>query len=117
MFLLYILGCSSDFTYDFSEIEEQHMTKSHLKSFSVEWDGNDGFLVSWSPASDFTYLKMMSTSGYLIEDINTNSGKVHFTDLDVGEYVFTLHADESFKESPLIITPGTCGQAPKIEGD
>ena len=30
---------------------------------------------------------------------------------------FGLQLEESFKESPLIITPGTCGQAPKIEGD
>ena len=91
------------------------------------WDENpvDAWMVFWACACARRQQHLVGTDEYekidpllrmFIEMGMKMDGASYASSIDAC-HKFGLQLEESFKESPLIITPGTCGQAPKIEGD
>ena len=93
----------------------------------VIWDENpvNAWMVFWACACARRQQHLIGTEEYeqidpllrmFIEMGIEMDGASYASSIDAC-HKFGYQLEESFKESPLIITPGTCGQAPKIEGD
>ena len=93
----------------------------------VIWDENpvNAWMVFWACACARRQQHLIGTEEYeqidpllrmFIEMGVEMDGASYASSIDTC-HKFGYQLEESFKESPLIITPGTCGQAPKIEGD
>jgi aspartyl-tRNA(Asn)/glutamyl-tRNA(Gln) amidotransferase subunit A len=93
----------------------------------VIWDENpvNAWMVFWACACARRQQHLIGTEEYeqidpllrmFIEMGIEMDGASYASSIDAC-HKFGYQLEESFKDSPLIITPGTCGQAPKIEGD
>ena len=93
----------------------------------VIWDENpvNAWMVFWACACARRQQHLIGTEEYeqidpllrmFIEMGIEMDGASYASSIDAC-HKFGYQLEESFKESTLIITPGTCGQAPKIEGD
>ena len=93
----------------------------------VIWDENpvNAWMVFWACACARRQQHLIGTEEYeqidpllrmFIEMGIEMDGASYASSIDAC-HKFGYQLEESFKESPLIITPGTCGQAPTIEGD
>ena len=93
----------------------------------VIWDENpvNAWMVFWACACARRQQHLIGTEEYEQIDPLLRMFIEMGVEMDGASYASSIDAchkfgyqlEESFKESPLIITPGTCGQAPKIEGD
>ena len=93
----------------------------------VIWDENpvNAWMVFWACACARRQQHLIGTAEYEQIDPLLRMFIEMGVEMDGASYASSIDAchkfgyqlEESFKESPLIITPGTCGQAPKIEGD
>ena len=93
----------------------------------VIWDENpvNAWMVFWACACARRQQHLIGTAEYERIDPLLRMFIEMGVEMDGASYASSIDAchkfgyqlEESFKESPLIITPGTCGQAPKIEGD
>ena len=91
------------------------------------WDENpvNAWMVFWACACARRQRHLLGTDEYEKIDPLLRMFIEMGVEMDGASYASSIDAchkfgyqlEESFKESPLIITPGTCGQAPKIEGD
>ena len=93
----------------------------------VIWDENpvNAWMVFWACACARRQQHLIGTEEYEQIDPLLRMFIEMGVEMDGASYASSIDAchkfgyqlEESFKEAPLIITPGTCGQAPKIEGD
>ena len=93
----------------------------------VIWDENpvNAWMVFWACACARRQQHLIGTEEYEQIDPLLRMFIEMGVEMDGASYASSIDAchkfgyqlEEAFKESPLIITPGTCGQAPKIEGD
>ena len=91
------------------------------------WEDNpvDSWMVFWASACARRQQHLVGTSEYekidpllrmFIEMGMNMDGAAYASSIDAC-HKLGYQLEEVFKQSPLIITPATCGQAPKIEGE